>query len=111
MKKAQVTEVKPFKPDFPTYHSIKMCIIGKAYSGKKTQAQMIIDKIGADKVTLFNMNDIVREALLYVDPGQKVEEVVDPKAKGKGKPADTPADIFAGKDSTQYREIATLLLE
>jgi hypothetical protein len=32
---------------------------------------MIIDKFGADKITLFNMNEIVREALNYVDPGQK----------------------------------------
>lgn len=64
---------------------------------------MIIEKIGADKITLFNMNDIVREAINYVDKASaKVEEVVDPKAKGKGKPAagDATADIFAGKDST-----------
>ena len=63
---------------------------------------MIIDKIGADKITLFNMNDIVREAINYVDKANaKVEEVVDPKAKGKGKPAaDATADIFAGKDTT-----------
>ena len=59
---------KKFVPDFPTYHPIKLCIVGKAFSGKKTQAQMIIDKFGADKLTLFNMTDIVREALNYVDP-------------------------------------------
>jgi|TARA_B110000305_G_C19439727_1_gene641127 ABC-type polysaccharide/polyol phosphate transport system ATPase subunit len=29
--------------DFPTYHSIKLCLIGKAHSGKKTQAKMIVD--------------------------------------------------------------------
>jgi hypothetical protein len=72
---------------------------------------MIIDKFGADKLTLFNMNDIVREALNYVDPGQKQEEIADPKGKGgKGKPADTPSDIFAGKDTTAYKEISALLL-
>lgn len=67
---------------------------------------MIIDKFGADKLTLFNMNDIVREALNYVDPAQKQEEAVDPKKGGKGKPADAPADIFAGNDTTAYKDIA-----
>ena len=55
------------------------------------------------------MNDILREALNYVDPNQKQEEVVD--AKGKKKPAETPVDIFAGKDTARYKELANLLLK
>ena len=58
------------------------------------------------------MSDIVREALQYVDPNQAKEEVIDPKAKGKGKPAaDASVDIFAGQDTTQYKEIANGLLQ
>lgn len=94
---------------FPTHHSIKVCIQGKAFSGKKTQAKMIIDHFGG-KVTLFDMTEIVREALGYVDPNAQKEEVADPKAKGK-KPADEKLDPFAGQDTTVYKEIATALLE
>lgn len=63
-------------------------------------------------MTLFEMNKIVREALAYVDPNQAKEEAVDPKAKGgKGKAAEAPVDVFAGKDTTQYKEIANLILK
>lgn len=27
--------------DFPSYHSIKLCVIGRAYSGKSTQVKYI----------------------------------------------------------------------
>lgn len=58
------------------------------------------------------MGKVVREALSYVDPSQVKDEQVDPKAKGgKGKQADAPVDIFAGKDTTQYKEIANLILK
>ena len=57
------------------------------------------------------MDKIVREALAYVDPNQAKEEQVDPKAKGKGKAAEAPVDVFAGKDTTQYKEIANLILK
>jgi hypothetical protein len=54
------------------------------------------------------MNDILKEALIYVDPNQVKEEVIDPKAKAaaKGKVAEVPIDIFAGKDTTKYKAIA-----
>ena len=97
-----------FKPDFPTYHPIKLCMLGSSFAGKKTSAQCIQKKLG-DNITCFNMNDILREALNYVDPNQKQEEVVD--AKGKKKPAETPVDIFAGKDTARYKELANLLLK
>lgn len=55
---------------------------------------------------------MVKEALAYVDPNQAKEEPADPKAKGgKGKAAEAPVDVFAGKDTTQYKEIATLILQ
>ena len=56
------------------------------------------------------MSDILREALVYVDPNASKEEVPDPKAKGK-KPSDEKPDPFAGQDTTVYKEIATALLE
>ena len=54
-------------PEFPTHHSLKLCILGKAFSGKKTQAKFISEKFGG-KVTIFDMSEILREALAYVDP-------------------------------------------
>ena len=65
-------------------------------------------------MTCFNMGDIVREALQYVNPTAAKEEVADPKAKGKGKgstPADQVADIFAGHDTTKYKELANQILK
>ena len=56
------------------------------------------------------MNELIREALVYIDPAQQKEEVVDPKmAKGKstkGGAAEAPTDKFAGKDTTKYKEVA-----
>ena len=96
--------------DIPNYHTLKLCLIGKAYSGKKTQAQMLHEKYG-DKLTFFNMAEVLREALNFVNPALK-EEVIDPKAKGGkgGKPAEAANDQFVGKDTAAYREVAANLL-
>ena len=59
--------------DFPAHHPIKLCVIGRAYSGKSTQAKALQRMLG-DKVTLFDMGQVVREALAYVDPSQAKEE-------------------------------------
>ena len=86
-------------------------MIGRACSGKSTQVKNL-QKLLGEKVTLFEMNKIVREALVYVDPSQAKEEQVDTKAKGaKGKAAEAPVDVFAGKDTTQYKEIASQILK
>jgi hypothetical protein len=63
---------------------------------------MIKEKYG-DKITLFNMQDIVSEALSFVKP---VKEDADPKAKGKGKAAEPTGDMFPGKDTEAYKAIA-----
>jgi len=59
------------------------------------------------------MNDVLREALIYVDPNQAKDEVIDPKAKvaAKGKVAEAHVDIFAGKDTTKYKAIASKILK
>ena len=37
MSKTQLgVVIEEHRTDFPTYHAIKLCMIGKAYSGKKT---------------------------------------------------------------------------
>lgn len=85
------------KTDFPSYHQLKLCIQGREGSGKGTMGQDLARKLG-EKVKVFDMGEIVREALHYVDPNASREEVADPKAKGK-KQAEAPVDIFAGKDT------------
>ena len=104
---------KAYKTDFPSYHPLKLCFLGKAMAGKRTSANYIAKKIGSEKVTIFDMNEVLREVLVYVDPSSKVEEIVDPKAKaGAKKPADSSqVDLFAGKDTKEYKEIGTKLLK
>jgi dephospho-CoA kinase len=67
-------------------------LIGGKFAGKKTVAQSLAEEFG---LTVFNMDDVVREALNYVQP-EKKEEVIDPKAKAKGKPAQeaAPVELF-----------------
>jgi hypothetical protein len=68
---------------------------------------MLNEKLGG-KLTEFNMQEILREALNFAKPPK--EEAVDPKAKGgKGKPAQneaSAADLFAGKDTSAYKTIS-----
>ena len=40
--------------------------MGKAYSGKKTQTQVIKDKFGG-KIQTFSMDEIIREALRFAE--------------------------------------------
>jgi hypothetical protein len=62
-------------------------------------------------VTVFDMSDILREALAYVDPkNAPKEEIIDPKAKGK-KPVEEKVDPFAGLNTTGYKNVALELLE
>jgi len=58
------------------------------------------------------MEDILREALMYVSSDKK-EEIPDPKAAkgGKGKPAEAVTELFVGQDTTIYKEIALNLLK
>lgn len=72
-----------------------------------------MEKLGANAITLFNMGEIIREALVYIDPNQNKEEAVDPKAaKQKAKaPEATPTDKYAGQDTTKYKELAEHLLK
>jgi len=56
-------------------------------------------------VTIFNINEIIKEAIDYISPKKVEEVVVDPKAKGKSKPVVEAAaiDIFEGKNVLKYK--------
>ena len=103
----KATSALSVKAEFPSHHPVKLCLIGSAFSGKKSLAQSIKGKYG-ETITVFDMNEVIREALNYVDPSKQNNEPVDPKAK---KPKDEPVDAFAGKDTKKYKEIAEALLK
>jgi dephospho-CoA kinase len=81
--------------------TIKLALVGRAYSGKKTIAQAMKEILGND-VAILNLDDIIREAIEYISPKKQDESVViDPKAKGKrGAIQETVhVDIFEGKNT------------
>jgi len=59
---------------------------------------------------MFTMDEILKEAIEYVSPKKVDETFIDPKAKkpaAKGKVEETgPTDVFEGKDTEEYKEIA-----
>ena len=65
--------------------SIKLSLLGRAFSGRKTVAKQMQDVLGQD-VAILHIDEIIKEAIEYISP-KKVDEsvVVDPKAKGKAK--------------------------
>jgi len=78
--------------------NFKLSLTGNAFSGKKTIAKQLVEALGGD-VVIFNINDVVKEAIDYINPKKTEEVVVDTKAKGK-KPATevVAVDIFEGKN-------------
>lgn len=87
-------------------------MLGSAFSGKKTIAKQLQENLGAD-VVIFNINDIIKEAIDYISPKKAEEVVVDPKAKGKGKAVLEAAvvDIFEGKNVAKYKSTAQAIKE
>ena len=88
--------------------SIKMAILGRTMSGKKTIAKQIQEKYGQDNIKIFSMDTIIGEALEYITPKKVEEAAPDPKAKAKkGKAEETgPVDPFEGKNTEQFKSIA-----
>ena len=87
---------------------IKVAILGRAFAGKKTIGAQLVAKYGDQNLKLFNMNDIIKEALDYITP-KKVDEVAQAAAaKGKkGKQEEVvPVDIFEGKHPGEYKKLA-----
>lgn len=67
--------------NFSSQLPIKLAILGRAFSGKKTIASSIQEKFGGEKnIKLFNMDEIIKEALDYITP-KKVDEAALEAAK------------------------------
>lgn len=95
----------------PTELPLKLAILGRAFSGKKTIATYISEKYGgSDKnIRVFNMGEVIKEALDYITP-KKIDEAAIEAAKKakKGKVEEvTNVDIFEGKNPDTYKKIAT----
>ena len=81
---ADVCDDDGFSGVIPSDLPLKLAILGRAFSGKKTIANMLVEKYGGEKnVRVFNMDEIIKEALDYITPKKVDEAVVDPKAKAK----------------------------
>lgn len=96
--------------------SLKLCIVGRAFSGKKTIAKMIQEKYGANNIKLFLMDEMIREVVDCVTPKKVVEETaVDPKAKGKAAPKKgeeaAPVDPWEGKDVEAFKAVGNALVQ
>lgn len=93
--------------------TIKLALIGRAHSGKKTIAAQLKEVLGSD-VAILNLDDMIREAIEYITPKKQDESViVDPKAKGKKGAKEEPVhvDIFEGKNTVQYKAFAQQIKE
>ena len=64
------------RPKNPHYLNLKLCLVGYAFAGKKSQAQRLQNDYG---LKAMNMSDLIEEALDFYeknpDPIQKVKEV------------------------------------
>ena len=93
----------------PNDFILKLSIIGRAFAGKKTVAKQIQEHYGGGaNIKIFNMDEIIMEALEYITP-KKVDEVASPvKVAKKGVKVDEviPVDIFEGKSVDDYKRIA-----
>lgn len=86
--------------------TIKLAVVGRAFSGKKTVAKQIQEMLGSEVVVL-HMDEIIKEAIEYISPKKQDESVIiDPKAKGKKKEEPVVNDIFEGKNTAQYKSLA-----
>ena len=96
----------------PSELPLKLAVLGRAFSGKKTIARQLQEKYGGDKnIKLFNMDEIIKEALDYITP-KKVDEAALEAAKKakKGKQEEASSvDHFEGKHIDEYKKIATTI--
>jgi hypothetical protein len=94
-------ELKPTANEMLTASTIKLALMGRAFSGKKTVATHLKEQLG-NEVAVLHIDEVIKEAVEYISP-KKVDEsvVVDPKAKGKAKGKEEPVnvDIFEGKNT------------
>jgi len=97
--------------DYPDFVPLKLCFLGRIFSGKRTAAQKLKEKLGGN-VKVFRMQEVIKEALDYINPKQA--EAPPPAKGGKKGPAkgeEKPVDIFEGFDTTTYKEAAGQIKE
>ena len=95
---------------------LKLCILGRAFAGKKTVAKQIQDAYGGkDNIRIFNMDEVIIEALEYIMP-KKVPTQAElqaqakvPAKKGQKVEELAPQDIFEGKNTTEYKRLGNAL--
>lgn len=93
----------------PNNLSLKLAILGRAFSGKKTIAKQLQEKYGGEKnIKVFNMDEVIKEALDYITPKKVDEASIAAAAKiKKGKVEEvTAVDVFAGKNNKEYKKLA-----
>ena len=107
---ADETEEDSSPGTIPSELPLKLAILGRPFSGKKTIASMLVEKHGGDKnIRIFNMDDIFKEALDYITPKKVDEAALEAQKKAKkGKVEEVVnVDIFDGKHPVEYKKIAT----
>jgi len=98
----------------PSDLPLKLAILGRPFSGKKTISNMLVEKFGGEKnIKVFNMDEIIKEALDYITPKKVDEAALEAQKKAKkGKVEEVVnVDIFEGKHPKEYKKIATELKE
>lgn len=53
------------RPRVPAYLNLKLCFIGYAFAGKKTQAQRLAQRF--PDINLYQLNDLVNEAVAFYE--------------------------------------------
>jgi len=92
----------------PKDFGLKLCLLGRAFSGKKTISKQIQGIFGDKNIRVFDMDEIVKEALDYINP-KKPEPVPEKPVKGKrpNKQEEVVVtDPFEGKNTVEYKEVA-----
>lgn len=49
-------ESKEEASEVPTHQSLKLCLLGKTLSGKKTYASSLAEKLGGENMMIFDIN-------------------------------------------------------
>lgn len=114
-KESALSLPQPKVAGIPSGLQVKLAILGRAFSGKRTLAKQLQEKMGEKNITVFDMDSIIAEALEYVTPKKQEESTIDPKNKGAkaGKAAtksveeiNTIQDKFEGKATEDYKYVA-----
>ena len=53
------------RPKVPEYLDLKLCFVGYAFAGKKTQAERLKEKY--ENLDIYHLNDIVSQALTFYE--------------------------------------------